>query len=258
MEKGCVFILSVSSDIGHALALAYLNDGYEVTGTFRNRESVVDLAKQSRIQLLYCDIASLKSVRSMIIAYHALSKPWDIFISCVGTLEPIEPFFSADFDEWEQAVAINSLAQLSALHSLWSHRRHGQISHVVFFAGGGTNNAFPNYSAYVVSKVFLIKMCEILNDENQDMNVFIVGPGFIPTKIHNKTINNSDSAGKNLPRTKDVYNCINWCIAKGKNISGGRNFSVVHDPWRKDALLVEQLQKDKNKFKLRRFRNEEG
>lgn len=255
MEKGCVFILSVSSDIGHALALEYFNDGYEVIGTYRNRESVIDLIKQPRIQLLYCDIVSPESIRSMITAYRALSKPWDIFISSVGTLEPIRPFFSADFSEWEKATNVNSLAQLRMLHNLWPYRHQGQVCHVAFFAGGGTNNSFLNHSAYAASKVFLIKMCELLDDENQDMNVFIVGPGFIPTKIH-KDIDFLRS-GRPQASYKDIYNCIDWCVAKGKNIAGGRNFSVVHDSWRKDALLVEQLQRDRNKFKLRRFRNEE-
>lgn len=255
MENGRVFILSVSSDIGHALALEYLNDGYEVVGTYRNIESVNDLLKQPRIKLLYCDISYPESIRSMINDYGNLSKPWDIFISSIGTLEPIGPFFSADFNEWEEAVTVNSLAQLRVLHNIWPYRRQGPASNVVFFAGGGTNSPFTNYSAYAASKVFLIKMCELLDDENQELNVFIVGPGFIPTKIH-KTIDFL-KFGRSLASYGDIYDCINWCIAKGKNIASGRNFSVVHDSWREDVRLVEQLRRDTNKFKLRRFRNEE-
>ena len=270
MKIECVFILSVSSDIGQALALEYLNDGCEVIGTYRNRESVVDLEKRPGMQLLYCDIASVESIRSMIIDYGSLSKPWGVFISSVGTLEPIGPFFSQDFDSWEQSVTVNSIAQLRVLRELYAFRQRGRISHAVFFAGGGINNPFTNYSAYTASKVFLVKMCELLDDENQDLNVFIVGPGFRPTKIHNQTINNPYGAGDNLERTfgflrserpqtsfRDIYHCINWCIAQGKSVAGGRNFSVVRDHWLEDAQLVEQLQRDRNKFKLRRFRNEE-
>lgn len=255
MTKGCVFILSVSSDIGHALALKYLNDGYEVIGTYRNKELIADLAQESRMQLFYCNIALRESIQFMITAYRAISKPWNIFISCVGTLEPIGPFFSSDFNVWEEAVTVNSLAQLRILYELWPHRKQEQLCHAAFFAGGGTNNSFPDYSAYAASKVFLIKMCELLDDENQDMNVFIVGPGFMPTKIH-KVLDFLRS-GRPQASYGDVYNCINWCIAKGKNIAGGRNFSVVHDPWREDTQLIEQLQRDRNKFKLKRFRNEE-
>lgn len=258
MGKSCVFILSVSSDIGHALALEYLNDGYEVIGTYRNIKSVNDLLKKPRIKLIYCDILYPESIRKMIINYKVLSKPWDIFISSVGILEPIGPFFSTDFDEWEEAITVNSLSQLRVLHSIWPYRCQEQICHAAFFAGGGTNNPFPNHSAYAASKIFLIKMCELLDNENPLINVFIIGPGFIPTKIHRleKTADFLPLKQKGTAY-KDVYDCINWCIAQGKNVAGGRNFSVVHDSWRKDARLVEQLQRDKNKFKLRRFRNEE-
>lgn len=265
MAKRCVFILSVSSDIGHALALEYLNDGYEIIGTYRNRESVADLAEHSGMQLLYCDIASSESIRSMINAYRALSKPWDIFVSSVGTMEPIGPFFSQDFDAWEQSVVVNSIAQIRVLHGLYAFRRQEQISNAVFFAGGGTNSVFTNYSAYVASKLLLIKMCELLDDENRDLNTFIIGPGFRRTKIHRQTFKNPVGAGSNLRRTrelfrlnqadtsyKDIYQFINWGIAQGKNVVSGRNFSIFHDRWDDGDKLARQLRENPDKFKLRR------
>ena len=145
------------------------------------------------------------------------------------------------------------------------------MSHVVFFAGGGTNNPFTNYSAYCVSKILLIKMCELLDDENTDLNVFIVGPGWVRTKIHDQTLDNPKGAGNSYERTleflesegsgtsyEDIYDCINWCIAKGRDVAGGRNFSVVYDTWRQGGeQLAEQLRGDSDKFKLRRFGNED-
>lgn len=259
MEKKRVFILSVSSDIGHALALEYVNNGYEVIGTFRQKELVTDLLPlKDKIHLLFCDATFPQSIELMINGFRTISKPWDIFVSCVGTMEPIGPFFSQDFDVWERSVTVNSNAQLRVLRELWPYRRQKQLCHAVFFAGGGTNGPLPNYSAYATSKIFLIKMCELLNSENPDLNVFIVGPGFLPTKIHCSQENFFlRSRGSDIS-FKDIYNCINWCIAQGKEVSGGRNFSVVHDEWRNGGQrLIEQLLKDENKFKLRRFRNKE-
>lgn len=257
MEKKRVFILSVSSDIGHALALEYVNNGYEVIGTFRQKESVIDLLPlKDKIHLLFCDATFPQSIELMVNGFRTISKLWDIFISCIGTMEPIGPFFSQDFNAWEQSVIINSIAQLRVLRELWPYRREGQICNVAFFAGGGTNNAVPNYSAYIASKIFLIKMCELLNSENPDLNVFIVGPGFLPTKIHYSHI--LDFLRPDYSSYKDIYDCINWCIAQGKEVSGGRNFSVVYDEWRNEGQqLIAQLLKDENKFKLRRFRNKE-
>ena len=269
MSNKTVFILGISSDIGYELSSFYCQEGYNVIGTYRNKNSFSDALQETKIDLIQCDINDLKSVKTAIKKYKSSCMPWDIFISAVGVMDPIGNFFKCDFETWEQSVIANSIAQLRFLHGMYPFRCKGEMSHAVFFAGGGTNGAFTNYSAYCVSKIMLIKMCELLDDENDDLNVFIVGPGWVRTKIHNQTVNNSINAGINYQRTveflqsdikgtstRDIYDCINWCIEQGKLAASGRNFSVVHDQWRQGGKQLEaQLLSDKNKFKLRRFKN---
>jgi len=264
-----VFILGIGSGIGEALAERYLNAGYCVAGTYRHKKSVKGLLAKRDVRLFKCDIGRKSSVRDCVEIYKKCALPWDIFISCVGSMEPIGKFFDFDFDNWEQSVIVNSIAQLRFLHGIYPYRRKSLVNHAVFFAGGGTNNSFTNYSAYCVSKILLIKMCELLDDENKDLNAFIIGPGWVRTKIHSQTLNSRSGAGRNYARTlkflkskepgtdyKDIYDCINWCIGQGINVSGGRNFSVVHDPWKNGgACLARQLRADPDKFKLRRFKN---
>jgi NAD(P)-dependent dehydrogenase (short-subunit alcohol dehydrogenase family) len=143
------------------------------------------------------------------------------------------------------------------------------MSHVVFFAGGGTNNPFPSYSAYCVGKIALIKMCELLDDENPDLNVFILGTGWVRTKIHEQTLEAGALAGANLQKTRsfmdqgiqgtshaDIAAMIRWGIEQGRPVAGGRNFSVVHDAWNRDGPgLAAALSSDADKFKLRRHGN---
>jgi len=266
-SKKNVFILGIGSDIGRELAERYSKDGYFVMGTYRHKSSVKKLLFSPDIHLFKCDIAKKSSVESCVEKYKSSAKPWDIFISCVGSMEPIGNFFKCDFNGWEQSVILNSTAQLRFLHEIYPLRNKGKFCHVVFFAGGGTNNPFTNYSAYCSSRIMLIKMCELLDDENPDLNVFIVGPGWVRTKIHAQTLNSRTNAGDNYERTKEflksnnpgtdyqnIYDCINWCISKGNSVAGGRNFSVVHDPWHnQESSLVRQLRNDPDKFKLRRF-----
>lgn len=263
-----VFILGIGSDIGVQLANRYLEQGYRVFGTYRHRDSVKSLSGKG-IYFFQCDTGNSSKIRECVTKIKKAAKPWDIFISCVGTMEPIGKFFEVDFDEWESSVIINSISQLRFLYELYPLRRKGSLKHVVFFAGGGTNNPFTNYSAYCASKIMLIKMCELLNDENKDLNAFIIGPGWVRTKIHAQTLRSRAAAGASFDRTKqflesnnpgtdyrDIFDCINWCIKQGRQVSGGRNFSVVHDLWRKGGrILVQQLRADSDKFKLRRFKN---
>lgn len=264
-----VFVLGAGSDIGCDLALRYADAGAQVIGTYRTDASAARLVDVPNIHLLRCNIAELGEVANLALAYAELDTPWDIFISSVGTMEPIGPFFECDFTQWERSVTTNSLAQLRILHALHPYRRRSATSHVAFFAGGGTNGPFASYSAYCASKIFLIKMCELLSDENPDLNVFILGPGFLPTKIHNQTFSNPMAAGSNYAKTvrfyetstgtagfADVYQCINWCVQAGRPVAAGRNVSVVHDAWRDGGHeLAATLVEDRDKFKLRRYGN---
>jgi NAD(P)-dependent dehydrogenase (short-subunit alcohol dehydrogenase family) len=263
------FILAASADIGQALAGFYLDEGWTVVGTYRGRGGVHTIEGRPGMHLLPCDVGSPDSIRQMLQAYAALGLPWDVFISAVGVLEPIGPWASLDFTAWEHSVVVNSLAQLRVLHGLYPHRHQGRHVHAAFFAGGGTNNPFTNYSAYCVSKIMLIKMCELIDDEVPDVNAFIVGPGFLPTKIHDQTFANRESAGGNYDKTqefyrspaqaatyRDLYDCINWCVSRGRDVAGGRNFAAVHDPWRVGGeRLAAELQIDRDRYKLRRAGN---
>lgn len=268
MNKKTVFILGISSDIGIALAKRYARDGFTIIGAYRSAKLLAELKDIKSCHLFFCDINDKGSIRQFIGRYKKLGLPWDVFISCVGSQEPIGKFFDCDFKEWSNAIQVNVLGQLQLLHLMHRFRAHKGTASVVFFAGGGTNNPVPMYSAYTASKIMLIKMCELLDNENKDLSIFIVGPGWVKTKIHRQTLRRGKIAGENYYKTKyfmkfgsgtsmdDIYACINWLIAKGKNISSGRNFSVVYDHWRNGGIALErQLRNDPDKFKLRRFKN---
>jgi NAD(P)-dependent dehydrogenase (short-subunit alcohol dehydrogenase family) len=262
------FILSVSSDIGEHLALDHLQRGTSVIGTYRT-ELPARLNAQPGFFPVRCDINSPDAAAVIAAFLEAKKLRWNVFISCVGQLAPIGLFFESGFDEWSQSVQTNSLSQLRALHAAYPFRDAGSISHVVFFAGGGTNSPFPAYSAYCLGKIALIKMCELLDNENPDLNVFIVGTGWVRTKIHEQTLCAGRRAGVNFEKTKsfleqdatgtslsDIAEMIRWGIRQGKTVAGGRNFSLVHDRWREDeSQLSIELEADPDKFKLRRYGN---
>jgi NAD(P)-dependent dehydrogenase (short-subunit alcohol dehydrogenase family) len=267
-QSRVVFILSISSDIGSELARRYLAQGAIVCGTYRNTLPA-DLGDNPRFKSLRCDANEPDSHGAIASFLKTAGLQWDIFISCVGQLSPIGLFFENDFEQWSEAVNVNSTSQLRALHAAYPFRRSGDRCHVVFFAGGGTNNPFRAYSAYCIGKIALIKMCELLDDEAPDLNAFIVGTGWVRTKIHEQTINAGPRAGVNHATTSgflasdvkgtshdDIAAMIEWGIAQDRPVAGGRNFSVVHDHWRDGGHeLSAQLRANPHQFKLRRSGN---
>jgi NAD(P)-dependent dehydrogenase (short-subunit alcohol dehydrogenase family) len=246
-------ILGISSDIGLGLAQRLKRDGWNIIGI--GRTPVED------VNFHYCNY-SAGSINTVVSTLRQDGVKWDLFLSAIGTTEPIGKFFDLNFDDWEQSLYFNFAAQIRALHALWPLR--AEKANVMFFAGGGTNGPFRNYSAYCVSKIALIKMCELLHDEasGSKENFFIIGPGYVRTKIHQETLKAGPAAGDNLENTlaklegpgtsiDDIYDHLLWCLHEGRDVIGGRNTATIHDPWRDDAL-AERLFGDPDLYRLRR------
>ena len=263
----CVVIISVSSDIGRELALLYHRDGCMVVGTYRNPAGVAELQGKQNIYLFPCDIDNVDSVEQFAQEFERLEVCWDTFISCPATQLPLGKFFECDFGEWANSIHTNFISHLGVLHRLYE-RRKSPLANTVLFAGPGTNNPARYYSAVCVSKIALIKMCELLDDENEDLNVFIVGPGWVRTKTHYDTLAHPELTREHYFKTKafmdsgnpgtpmeEIYQHIEWLISQGKPVASGRNFSTVHDVWGEEELAQELL-KNPDMYKLRRYRNE--
>jgi len=261
-----VIVLAVSSDIGAYLGEHYVRQGAEVVGTYRSWSQNVAKLEKLGVKLFPMDIGSNKDVAYFAKQLTASNFSWDVMISSVGMLDPIDSFFSTNFDAWERSVITNSTSQLRVLHAVHGLRDKSKVSKVLFFAGGGTNGPFDNYSAYCLGKILLIKMTELLNSECPDLQVSIIGTGWVNTKIHHQTIAAGNLAGPNFETTRQfladsetagtsletVAECVDWCLTAPQNAVGGRNFSLVHDQWRQPQF-IEELIANPNSCKLRRL-----
>lgn len=261
-------ILSISSDIGIALAKAWRAQNCEVLGTYRTRSDGCVAIEQDGAHIIQCDLADEESVE-IAVAKLAQFGSWDVLVVASGSQEPVGPFAAVDFNTWEDSIRVNSTAQLRAVHGLMPSRRRDSARGpvVVFFAGGGTNNATINYSAYTISKIALIKMCELLDAEIPDVRFTIIGPGWVKTKIHQSTLMSQEAAGANYQRTVEMLagnDCIpmervvagcNWLLGAPREVIGGRNFSLAHDRLG-DIELEAALRTDSDMYKLRRAGND--
>lgn len=265
-----VFITGISSDIGKYLAERYLQEGDIVYGTYRSEISYEfkDMLVAAGGKCYCCDFSKKRDIQKLVEACKRDKLHWDLLISSVGTMEPIGKFVEIDFEEWEKSIYVNAISQLKFLHGIFNLKNDN--STILFFAGGGTNNSFSNYSAYCISKILLMKMCELLDDENEEVNILIAGPGMIGTKIHRQTLIHQKAAGDNYFKTvkflesegekyqnsmDKIYKFINWAVKSGRSVCGGRNFSIVHDKWDDGNILKDELLEDNNMYKLRRYKN---
>lgn len=255
-------ILSISSDIGKALSVALKIKGYEIYGTYKRNKPDINIPEKNLFQL---DIKNFDSIEYKI--WLDSIGCWDLFISCVGTQEPVGKLVDVNLKEWVEAIAENSTYQLAALLQAINTRSSERPANVILFAGGGTNSPNPYYSSYTLGKISLIKAIELLDDEIKYIKFSIIGPGWVKTKIHYETLNAKEKAGKNYLKTLEMMNCpekfnpiekvikdIFKIISLPRELVGGRNFSSVHDD-----LSIKNLErlkkKDKDFYKLRRNQN---
>lgn len=257
-------MLGGSADIGAALVERYLAAGWRVAATHRRPGGLDRFAGHAGFRAFPLDLDRPETFEAVATAFAATGWRWDFFIAAAGDLAPVGPFLEVDGADWRAAIDRNAFAPCLFLKTLYPSRNAGEVVSSAFFAGGGTNNPFRNYSAYAVSKLALIKMCELLDDEIADLKCFILGPGYVATKLHQATLDAGAMAGDNLKKTKDfmgtpgtsmddVFACLEWCRSQDRATIGGRNVSLVHDAWRDGGeALAAALRADRDLFKLRR------
>lgn len=264
-----VIIAGVSSDIGTALANSWYKKKWEISGTYRTRsEVVIDLEKTLKT-LVQCDFSNSKNVDGATELLKQNISQWDILVMGPGLQDPVGYFSECNIDQWIESVTVNFLNQVRFIHNLLSIRSINKSNPptVILFAGGGTNNAPTHYSAYITSKIALMKFTELMAVEIPDVKFVILGPGWVKTKIHDSTIQAGKRAGSNYQRTlekfsdgdwvpmESVIDCCNWLIEGDKELLSGKNFSLVHDKWGTEELNA-KLKNNPDLYKLRRNGNE--
>ena len=256
-----IIITGITSDIGKKLASRFYEDGYEIVGTY-NSEKNLKLLPMNKYKLL--KINMLKINKRDVLKFKKMSKNWKVFISCVGTLNPIGKFFENKINIIKDNFNINFFSNIELLSSIVDSRNKSR--HVFFFSGSGSNGPSNDLSSYCLSKLILIKSAELISEEYKGINCTTIGPGFINTKFHKELILSKEKAKnaykkylslKNDKTDNDahakIYSLINTCI-KNPLISNGRNFSSKYDDWENNFFkLKTKIKKDKNLFKLRRY-----
>jgi len=269
MNNSHKIIISISSDIGFYLAKDWLKNGVKVSGTYRTRTDKCDELENLGAELIKCDLSEINSIDNSIRELNNL-KNWDNLVIATGSQEPIGNFSNCNIDSWSNSINVNFISQIRFIHGLLPNRNleNSFNPSVLMFAGGGTNSATKDYSAYTISKIASIKMVELLDAEITDTNFSILGPGWVKTKIHEATLKSKEAAGDNYFKTismlkkdgikcnpmEEVIDCCNWILSSDRELVGGRNFSSVFDPW--DSDEIEKIRGNPNNFKLRRFGNE--
>ncbi len=250
-----VAVIGATGGIGFATTEALLAAGACVLGTGRSSGGLRRLTEAGAVAQPL-DLSDPYAAQTLAFrAEEEFGGGLDGLVLASGGYGPIAPIRDLDLGALQRSLHDNLLAWIGVIQACAGVLDAGDSPALVLIAGGGATGPLPNYSAYALAKVSIVRLVENLAIEEPAWRVNAVAPGFVATGIHSATFAaGPEKAGSFFERTKEqIEKAVSPTIAaslvrflvsdEGRGISG-RLISAVWDPWRdvdQRRLLTEDL-----------------
>ncbi len=240
-----VVVTGGGSGIGAAVAENLAADGHRILVCGRTEGKLREVASKGMLWCV-CDVADEKQVKGFAEYAGKELGHVDVLINAAGVQGEIGRFDETDSEKWLNTFKTNMFGvYLMAKHMLPLILK-SETRRIINFSGGGAFNAFPNYSAYAVSKAGVIRFTENIAEELRELGVAVncVAPGFVATGIHGETLEAGERAGRDyLEFTKQKLKegsvpmkvpvaCVRFLIHDSGGLTG-KTLSAGFDPWDK-------------------------
>jgi len=273
LENKKIIITGGSMGIGLAIAKKCAEEGAQLMLVSRHSydlEKAVKMINGNEGNHSYytLDVSKPQKVREFAVEIEKELNFIDGLVNCAGIYGPIGKIDEISPKEFTNAININLLGTFFMCHyfiPLLKKTRRGKI---INYSGGGAASPFPNYSAYAVSKIGIVRLTEnmALEFKSDDIDINAVAPGFVVTRLHQETIKAGKKAGVNfLKKTLDQIEkggtspdlsarLTVFLLSQESDGITGRFISAPWDPWM-DEDFLERLKEDKDFATLRRIDN---
>lgn len=262
-----------SFGIGYEISKEIAKNGGSVIICARNEEFIIksknEIDKINNINNYYyrLDVSNYNEIISFKNYLEKNHEKIDGLINCAGIYGPIGKTNNLDIKEFEQAININFMGTVYMTHMFLNLKNLNDRKKIINFSGGGSTNSFPNYTAYSCSKISIVKFTENLALELKDDNVNIncISPGFINTRIHQKTLElGPDIVGNDFYNytLKEINSggssplksakLVIFLLTDISNNINGKLISAIWDDWN-DEKIFNLLENNKDFATLRRI-----
>lgn len=262
-----IIIAGGSGGIGGVITKHFLNRNYSVTVIGRNKKRFENLKiESSNVQFYSLDISCLKDVQSFYNWFSSSNGSLYALINVAGIQSPIGEFANNNNQEWENNLKINIFGTANMIRGAIPLLKVGVHNKLINFSGGGATSSRPNFSAYAVSKIAIIKLTEILANEldKYSIDIIAVAPGAINTDMLKEIIDaGSDCAGeeytKAIKRYKEggdspdkIVELCDFLLSERSNGITGKLISAIWDNYTSEKF-ISRLKSDKDFCTLRRI-----
>ncbi len=263
-----IIVTGGSTGIGYAVAEELAKEGASTILVARHEEDLkkaVSLLKEKyggEHAYYVLDVSQGKEVKRMFEKFTDI----DGLVNCAGVYGPIGKISEIDLEKFMEAFKINFFGTLYMCAAFIPRFQKSRKGKIVNFAGGGAASPFPNYSAYAVSKVSIVRLTEnmALEYKTENLDVNAIAPGFVLTRLHKDTVAAGEMAGKDfLKKTleemekggadpKQAARLTAFLLSRESDGITGKFISAVWDKW-EEKDFQEKLKNDPDFATLRRI-----
>ncbi len=271
LENKTIVVTGGSMGIGLTVAQRCAEEGASLILASRHendlQKAVKTLGGNGRPHSYYClDVSFAEIVKKTAERIAKKLACVDGLVNCAGIYGPIGKTDSVDPAQFAEAININLLGTFYVCRFFSPLLKKAKRGKIVNYSGGGAAGPFPNYSAYAVSKIGIVRLTENLAAELKEDNIDVnaVAPGFVVTRLHQETVNAGQRAGEEfLKKTIEqlsmggvsptvAANLTVFLLSSASDGITGKFISAPGDPWQNDVFRA-RLRQDADFAVLRRI-----
>jgi len=182
-EPKVILITGASSGIGEATARHLAAAGHHVVAGARRADRLDRLAEEvPGVEARTLDVTSFDSVRDFTGAALTRHGRIDVLVNNAGVM-PLSPLADLRVSEWEQMIDVNLRGTLYGIAAVLPQMRRQGTGHVINIASTSGHRVDPTAAVYCATKFAVRALSEGLRQENNEIRVTVVSPGFTYTEF---------------------------------------------------------------------------
>ncbi|MFI2363359.1 SDR family oxidoreductase [Promicromonospora sp. NPDC019610] len=182
-----VLITGASSGIGEATARRLAALGHNVVIGARRVDRLAALAVELRaegaaVTPVELDVTHLESVRTFVEAALTEHGSIDVLVNNAGVMS-LSPLADLRITEWEQMIDVNLRGVLHGIAAVLPRMREQGSGHIVNVSSVSGHRVDPAAAVYSATKFAVTALSEGLRQENENIRVTVISPGFTRTEL---------------------------------------------------------------------------
>ncbi|MDQ0769297.1 NADP-dependent 3-hydroxy acid dehydrogenase YdfG [Pseudarthrobacter defluvii] len=223
-----IIVTGASSGIGAATARALAAQGHRVFLGARREDALRTLVSDiqrdgGEAECRRLDVTDLADFEDFVEAAEERFGPVDVLVNNAGVM-PLSPVHDLRIEEWNSMIDVNLRGVLHGVASALPGMRSRRAGHIINVASVAGLRVDPTAAIYCATKYAVRAFSEGLRQENTDVRVTVVSPGFTLTELTDRGGNPEVQAAAHaaadqfgIPATA-VADVIAFAVAQPANV----------------------------------------